>query len=710
MGSASVRLLETSSNHENSVGGWTIANNSKLWKEGTTSLTNRSRPMRILIRGIVKPNPPTAANVKVTTDEDSSYAFSVESFGYSDLDGDELSVLKIETLPSSGKGVLMLGSDNVSAGDSINRSDLVSGHLIYVPPSNGNGEDYASFRFKVNDGSFDSDDSYTMSIDVVAVNDLPTSANGRVSLEEDSSYAFRTDDFTYADVDNDVLASIKIVTVPGATKGELRLDGAVVSAGDRVSKSQLDDGDLSYVPPANGNGDDFASFTFKVNDGQVDSADTYTMAIDVGVVNDLPSGGSGRVTTKEDTSYTFRTDDFTYADIDNDVLSSIKIVTVPGATKGELRLDGAVVSAGDRVSKSQLDDGDLSYVPPANGNGDDFASFTFKVNDGQVDSADTYTMAIDVGVVNDLPSGGSGRVTTKEDTSYTFRTDDFTYADIDNDVLSSIKIVTVPGATKGELRLDGAVVSAGDRVSKSQLDDGDLSYVPPANGNGDDFASFTFKVNDGQVDSADTYTMAIDVGVVNDLPSGGSSRVTTEEDTSYSFRTDDFTYADIDNDVLSSIKIVTVPGATKGELRLDGAVVSAGDRVSKSQLDDGDLSYVPPANGNGDDFASFTFKVNDGQVDSADTYTMAIDVGVVNDLPSGGSSRVTTEEDTSYSFRTDDFTYADIDNDVLSSIKIVTVPGATKGELRLDGAVVSAGDRVSKSQLDDGDRCQASRL
>ena len=48
------------------------------------------------------------------------------------------------------------------------------------------------------------------------------------------------------------------------------------------------------------------------------------------------------------------------------------------------------------VTKTRIDDGDLTFTPATGGSGDNYASFTFKVNDGTVDSAGAYTMTIDV--------------------------------------------------------------------------------------------------------------------------------------------------------------------------------------------------------------------------------------------------------------------------------------------------------------------------
>ena len=124
------------------------------------------------------------------------------------------------------------------------------------------------------------------------------------------------------------------------------------------------------------------------------------------------------VRTDEDTAYTFAAGDFGFTDGDGDVLASVEVVTVPVA--GSLTLNSAAVSAEDRVTKTQLDGGELEFTPAADENGAGYASFTFKVSDGTEESTATYTMTIDVTAVNDAPEGADRTVTTDEDTAYTF--------------------------------------------------------------------------------------------------------------------------------------------------------------------------------------------------------------------------------------------------------------------------------------------------
>ena len=216
-----------------------------------------------------------------------------------------------------------------------------------------------------------------------------------------------------------------------------------------------------------------------MNDGDADSASSYTMTIDVTAANDPPTAANETVTTAEDTAYTFEADDFNFADVDSgDALASVKIATLPGA--GTLALDGTAATANQAVSKADIDADKLVFTPAANASGDPYASFTFKVNDGDADSASSYTMTIDVTAANDPPTAANETVTTAEDTAYTFEADDFNFADVDSgDALASVKIATLPGA--GTLALDGTAATANQAVSKADIDADKLVFTPAAN-------------------------------------------------------------------------------------------------------------------------------------------------------------------------------------------------------------------------------------
>ncbi|MET0074000.1 MAG: Ig-like domain-containing protein [Candidatus Thiodiazotropha lotti] len=633
---------------------------------------------------------PTAANNTVTTNEDTTYTFTAADFSFSDIDGDTLASVKITTLETVGE--LQLSGVDVTLNQVITKADIDAGNLQFVPVADANGAGYDSFGFSVNDGSVDSVASYTMTVDVTAVNDAPTAANNTVSTNEDTTYTFTAADFSFSDIDGDTLASVKITTLE--TVGELQLSGVDVTLNQVITKADIDAGNLKFVPVPDTNGASYDSFGFSVNDGTVDSVASYTMTMDVTAVNDAPTAANNTVTTNEDTSYTFTAADFNFSDIDGDTLASVKITTLE--TVGALQLSGVDVTVNQIITKADIDAGNLKFVPVANANGAGYDSFGFSVNDGTVDSAASYTMTVDVTAVNDAPTAANNTVTTNEDTTYTFTAADFNFSDIDGDTLASVKITSLENI--GALQLSGVDVTLNQVITKADIDAGNLKFIPIADANGASYDSFGFSVNDGTVDSAATYTMTVDVTAVNDAPTAANNTVTTNEDTTYTFTAADFNFSDIDGDTLASVKITTLE--TVGALQLSGVDVTLNQVITKADIDAGNLKFVPVADANGAGYDSFGFSVNDGTADSAASYTMTVDVTAVNDAPTAANNTVTTNEDTSYTFTAAEFNFSDIDGDTLASVKITTLE--TVGALQLSGVDVTLNQVITKADIDAG--------
>ena len=145
---------------------------------------------------------PSASNGTVTTNEDTARTFAAADFNFLDTDpGDTLESVEIITLPASGTGTLALSGTPVTAGQEIAEADI--GTLTYTPPANANGTGYASFTFKVSDGTAESAADYTMTITVTAVNDAPTVATAipdqPATVGTAFSYAFPANTFSDAD-------------------------------------------------------------------------------------------------------------------------------------------------------------------------------------------------------------------------------------------------------------------------------------------------------------------------------------------------------------------------------------------------------------------------------------------------------------------------------------------------------------------------------
>ena len=108
----------------------------------------------------------------------------------------------------------------VNAGDEISAANITN--LVFRPVANANGSGYGSFTFSVNDGTVDNSSTYTMTVDVTAVNDAPTVVNDTDSVTEggtviettNSAGTVLSDD---SDVDGDDLTVSGTVTQTSAT-------------------------------------------------------------------------------------------------------------------------------------------------------------------------------------------------------------------------------------------------------------------------------------------------------------------------------------------------------------------------------------------------------------------------------------------------------------------------------------------------------------
>src|SRR5439155_316929 len=124
------------------------------------------------------------------------------------------------------------------------------------------------------------------------------------------------------------------------------------------------------------------SFTFKVNDGTVDS-NIAAVTVTITAVNDPPVANAQTVVTDEDTAKAIT---LAATDVEG---SSLTYAIVNGPAHGTL--SGTAPN--------------VTYTPAANYNGAD--SFTFKANDGSLDSA-AAAVTITVNPVNDPPAVNAG--------------------------------------------------------------------------------------------------------------------------------------------------------------------------------------------------------------------------------------------------------------------------------------------------------------
>ena len=468
--------------------------------------------------------PPVAKPEYITVQEDMPASITLMA---SDLNGDRLTY-HIVTGPSHGKLSSTLPE------------------ITYTPESNYNGKD--SFSFMVNDGTVDSNTA-SISLSVEAVNDPPISNHQSAMTRVDRS-VFIT--LTGSDVDSDKL---KYAIAMQPENGSL-------SFGSDFDTS----GKLTYTPNAKFTGKD--SFTFKLNDGDMDSSPA-TVTLNM-TPNHAPMADLQSVTTAEDTP---------------------AVINLSGSDPDGDTVVYSVVKAPSHGSLSGTAP-NLTYSPNKDFSGPD--SFTFKVNDGTADSALT-TLAIAVTPANDPPVANKIEITAMEDMPTPVL---LAGIDPDGDLLT-YSIVTQP--SNGSL--------SGTEPN--------MSYTPNTNFTGLD--GFTFKVSDGKTNSIPS-TVSLVVTPTDDPPIANGDNVTVPEDSVSHIL---LTGSDPDGDPLTySVLRSPIHG------KLSGTAPS--------------LTYTPDPNFSWLD--SFTFRVNDGKTDSVPA-TILISVASANDPPTAKDDKVKTNED-----------------------------------------------------------------
>jgi cellulose biosynthesis protein BcsQ len=334
---------------------------------------------------------------------------------------------------------------------------------------------------------------------------------------------------------------------------------------------------MTYTPEPNYDGPD--SFSFRVNDGTVDS-NTATIELTVTAVNDAPEANHQSATTKVDRSVSIV---LTGKDIDSEKWEFV-ICTQPGS--------GTLTFGSDFNANTG---GNLVYTPKAGLTGTD--SFTFKLDDGDAESAPAM-VSINI-TPNHPPMAVPMTLTIVEDTPTAINLDG---SDQDWDTVT-YRVVT--GPSHGSL--SGTAPN--------------LTYTPSANFSGLD--SFTFKVNDSTTDSA-LASVSLKITPVNDPPTANASNVTMLEDMPAAVA---LAGIDPDGDSLS-YSIAAQP--------------SHGDLSGTEP----NLTYTPHTNYYGSD--SFTFTVSDGAVDSVPA-TMSLTITATDDPPTAIADSVTAQEDASAS-------------------------------------------------------------
>ncbi len=599
---------------------------------------------------------PEVSNQEFDTSEDIAQFYSIIT-NVNDDDNDQLH-FSVENGIEEEEGTLNL-SDN--------------GSFIYIPAQDFNG--VVNFSYYVNDGTLDSDNVATITINVSAVNDAPL-ANAQTFIANED-IEFNGTITNILDVENDNLTFSQV--------GNL----------ERLTFS--DDGTFNYIPNENFNGE--ITFAYKVNDGEFDSEEA-TITIIVTPVNDNPVANNQEFNTDEDTPLTAvisnvsdidnmnlsfelmseleglslasnglfnytpiensnETVTFVYQVSDGELLSEQKIVTIninpindePVANddiydvlENEILDDGLSVLNNDTdVENSDLsvtlitpvsngilsleEDGTFTYTPNPDYFGSD--NFTYEINDGELTNQASVT--INVIAVNNVSVANADNYIMDENTQMVVSANDgILYNDTDEDTDNVLTAVLSEDVTNGILILNP---------------NGSFIYTPTSQYFGNDV--FTYYVNDG-TDNSNTTTVTITINEVNFVPIATNDTYNTYED-------DGNLIVNVDNGILNNDNDADTDNTLTAHM-VDDSNLNGTINLSA----DGSFIYTPSVNFNG--LATFTYQAYDGH-DYSEIATVNITVTSVNDAPIAVADDFTIDEDNVLIVNFNGVLENDIDND-----------------------------------------------
>jgi len=420
--------------------------------------------------------------------------------------------------------------------------------VTYTPAANYNGTD--SFTFTTNDGSLTSP-AATVSVTVTPVND-PPAANGQ-SVTASKNVA-KTITLSGSDIDS---ASLTFSIVGSPTNGTL---GSITGTScTPVGLGSTCTAQVTYTSNAAYTGSD--SFTFTTNDGNLTST---AATVSVTVVNDPPIAANDSAAVSK-----------------NSVSDVINVRANDTDPNGDSLTVTAVTAPVNGTSAVGGSGANVTYTPSAGYTGPD--SFTYTVSDGSL----TATATVTVTVANNPPAANGQSSTTPEDTAVTIT---LTGSDPNGDPLT---FAVVTGPANGSL----SAITPIDASSASVI------YTPNPDYNGAD--GFTFKTNDGLLDSAPA-TVSLTVTPVNDPPVSNNQTVGTPASTPAVIT---LTATDIDSAALTFSIVGSPVLGTLSAITNTACTPSGAGSTCTAQV-----TYTPNTTFSGTD--SFTFMVNDGALDS----------------------------------------------------------------------------------------------
>jgi len=566
----------------------------------------------VLIYVTPVPHNPVANNVTSSTLEDQVATFTLDA---SDIDGDTLTYI----VDSISGGSICVGSVSSCSWTNTVPFSTSTPTINFRAGPNNNG--VFTITYHAQDQTSRSSNSAIVTVTVTPVNDLPVAAAGADNTDENTPKTFS---LSYSDIDN-TFAQLGVVICSWNGPGTLRdSQGNVIPYTSSPYNLPVGSNAVQFTPATNSYG--LTSFSFAARDLEGPSP-CVTFTITVNFVNQAPQSFSDSVSvlTNQQSAITIRG-----YDVDTPTLS---FYLCNGPVKGSLvNNDGSAIN--QVITGVTGATATVKYTPVGFEFGPGYATFSFKVGDGQYNTT-CSTVTINVLSVQATPVTNNPSpfpVTLSENTvqvvtlSCTDPNGDTVTYSIESPLPSSSQVVLAEVSTNQNIVTPRSIQGNQIRIQPAQ-------YWYGA-------TQFTYSCTDGN--NTATATIPVTVTFVNQPSTAFDQYVVTDENVDKIIT---LTGSDIEN-VTVSFQIQNT--VTRGTLLICSDSVcssTTGTASSGSPVPSGTVKFQPVAFTNDNHTGVYTsfsfFAIDTFSAPSTTAGVVTIGVNLINYPPQANTPNST---------------------------------------------------------------------
>ena len=487
-------------------------------------------------------DPLTGSDKTVSTDEDTAYIFKEADFAFSDVDaGATLGHVKITSLPGSNQGTLSVGDTpiaSVSPPLQVTKDEL--GTLTYTPPTNAFGAAFATFNFKVSDGTDDSDKAYTITIDVNAVNDPPVAVTDNAETSEDIPVVIGV---LENDSDVDPGTALRVVEV-----------GFPTAPSKGTAAINPNNTTVTYTPNANVTGTD--TFSYAVTDG----FDTSNVEVAVEILGSGTNANLSNLTISQGTLMPdFSATTKSYAVRVEALTDSVQVTPTTADAQATVTVNGTPVDSGTASDDIELIKGETT---------------TITVVVTAADGTPTQTTTIDVTRPLSDNANLSGLTTSSGTPTPLFAVGTTDYTVVVGNAVDRVTVTPTTEHADATVAVNGTLVTSGSASSEIDLIEGETTTIAVVVTAEDATTMRTYTIEVLRPRAGDETRPRVEIQTEASAPVGGAFEVTIR----FSEGVLGFTLTDIGvsngtasnfNRVSSRTYTVTITPEATGEVRVE---------------------------------------------------------------------------------------------------------------------------------------------